>query len=115
MSIEIENVIKILTLVALIDDHFSDEEELVIAKICHNYNLPIKKFDEIYLELQNHSENKFELCERLVDQIKNTELKKDLIKNLSTLISSDHIIHENELLIYKLIAQKWNMFREETN
>ena len=113
MSVEIENAIRILTLVALIDDNFSESEELLITKICHFYNIPIKKFDEIYLELQNSNENRFDMCEKLVDQIKDNRLKEDLIKNLSSLIASDHIIHENELLVYKLIAQKWNMFREE--
>ena len=43
--------------------------------------------------------------------IENKELKEKLFEDIGHLIASDHLLHENEIFVYKQIAQKWDMYQ----
>ena len=101
----------LLVSVALVDSNYSSEEKIIIYKLCDSYDYPQDKLEILIKKISELKKTVFETCEYFIDLIDNQELKEKLIEDLGTLISSDHIVHENEIYVYKLIAKKWGMYQ----
>ena len=106
-----EATLGLLISVALVDNHYSNEEKIIIYKLCDAYNYPQDKLETLINKITDLDKTVFERCEYFIDLIDNQDLKDKLIQDLGSLISSDHIVHENEIYIYKLIAKKWGMYQ----
>ena len=106
-----EAALGLLISVALVDSHYSDEEKIVIYKLCDAYNYPQEKLEELVKKISDLQKSVFDTCNFFIELIDKKELKEKLIKHLGILISSDHIVHENEIFVYKLIAKKWEMYQ----
>lgn len=106
-----EAALGLLLSVALVDNDYSSEEKIIIYKLCDAYNYPQEKLEDLLNKIVNLKKPAFETCNYFIELIKNNDLKVKLIEDLSVLIASDHIVHENEIFIYKLIAKKWNMYQ----
>ena len=108
-----EAAISLLISVALIDNHYSEEEEILILKLASSYNYPSNKIEELKNQILEMDDNKFDICEKFIEQIEEQNLREKLIEDISNLIASDHIRHENEIFVYKQIAQKWGMYQSK--
>jgi len=106
-----EAALCLLISVALVDNHYSSEERIIIYKLCDAYNYPQDKLEKLVKKIQELDLSSFETCEYFLNLIDSKDLKEKLIEDLSALISSDHIVHENEIYVYKLIAKKWGMYQ----
>ena len=101
----------LLVSVALVDNHYSSEEKIIIYKLCDAYDYPQDKLESLINKILMLDKSVFERCEYFINLIDKQDLREKLIEDLSSLISSDHIVHENEIYIYKLIAKKWDMYK----
>tara|TARA_X000000950_G_C13518533_1_gene498638 strand:+ start:268 stop:624 length:357 start_codon:yes stop_codon:yes gene_type:complete len=101
----------LLVSVALVDNHYSNEENIIIYKLCDSYDYPQDKLEALINKILELDKSVFERCEYFINLIDEQDLREKLIEDLSSLISSDHIVHENEIYIYKLIAKKWGMYQ----
>ena len=108
-----EAAISLLISVALIDNYYSEEEEILILKLASSYNYPSNKIEQLKNQILELDENKFDICEKFIEQIEEQKLREKLIEDISNLIASDHILHENEIFVYKQIAQKWGMYQSK--
>jgi uncharacterized tellurite resistance protein B-like protein len=106
-----EAALCLLISVALVDNYYSNEEKIIIYKLCDSYNYPQDKLEKLAKQIQELDLAKFETCEYFLNLIDNKDLREKLIEDLSALISSDHVVHENEIFVYKLIAKKWGMYQ----
>ena len=97
--------ISLLISVALIDNHYSEEEEILILKLASSCNYPTNKIEQLKNQILESDDNKFDICEKFIEQIEEQNLRK-LIEDISNLIASDHILQRNEIFVYKQIAQK---------
>ena len=101
----------LLVSVALVDNHYSSEEKIIIYKLCDAYDYPQDKLESLINKILELDKSVFERCEYFINLIDEQDLREQLIEDLSSLISFDHIVHENEIYIYKLIAKKWGMYQ----
>ena len=106
-----EAAISLLISVALIDNNYSQEEEILILKLAGSYNYPSDKIEQLKNQIMTSNQSKFDICESFMEKIDNQELRERLLEDISNLIASDHILHENEIFVYKQIAQKWGMYQ----
>lgn len=104
-------IINLLILLAYADDNFSEPEEKFILNICNKLDISISDFNEL-IEINAHNENSLvKNCKSAIALIGLNDLRKKTLELLSELAASDHIIHENELLVLQLIAEEWGMYR----
>lgn len=106
-----EAALGLLISVALVDNHYSSEEKIIIYKLCDSYNYPQDKLEKLVKQIQDLDFSVFDTCEYFINLIEDKKLKEKLIEDLGSLISSDHVVHENEIYAYKLIAKKWGMYQ----
>ncbi len=106
-----EAAIGLLMSVAYIDNDYAEEEELLILKLAASYDYPTNEIEKIKSDIINSNYNKFDICEKYIMSIENKELKEKLFEDIGHLIASDHLLHENEIFVYKQIAQKWDMYQ----
>ena len=106
-----EIILKLLLLIAFADKKYMEEEKELINEISKKLNIPNEKVDFIINEIDKSSDYT-QLCRETSNLITDKSDRDKTIKLLSKMISSDKIVHQKELFAYQIIAEEWNMYRE---
>ena len=106
-----ETILKLLLLMAFADKKYMEEEKDLIKDIAQQLNIPNEKVDLIINEIDKSSDYT-KLCRETSNLITDKSDREKTIKLLSEMIASDKIVHQKELFAYQIIAEEWNMYRE---
>ena len=106
-----ETILKLLLLMAFADKKYMEEEKDLIKDIAQRLNIPNEKVDLIINEIDKSSDYT-KLCRETSNLITDKSDREKTIKLLSEMIASDKIVHQKELFAYQIIAEEWNMYRE---
>ena len=109
------NELSLLFAQRLIEIHeVSKSRDIIIAAARHQFKIKIMiDKDESYTE--NEMANQFAMMvyqiARRFDSQGLYSVFMSLFEDIGHLIASDHLLHENEIFVYKQIAQKWDMYQ----
>ena len=104
-------VINLLILLAYADDNYSEPEHKFILGICNELDISEDNLNNLIDQNKNDSDSLVSSCKFALSLITDTGLQNKTIELLSELAATDHIIHENELLVLQLIAENWGMYK----
>ena len=107
-----ELILKLLLLMAFADKKYMEEEKELIFDVSKQLNISNERVDLIINEIDNTNDYT-RLCRETSSLITDKTDKEKTIKLLSKMIASDKIVHQKELFAYQIIAEEWNMFRED--
>ena len=107
-----EIILKLLLLMAFADKKYMDEEKELILDISKELKISDEKIDLIINEIDK-SKDYTKLCREVANLITNKSDRDKTLELLSKMIASDKIVHQKELFAYQIIAEEWNMYREE--
>ena len=110
-----EAVIRILLILANSDGNFHDNEKKFVEKIAEKRGLSNEIYDSIATEVTKSNIDYKELCLDAIDKIESHALRKETLTELTNLAAADFILHEDEMLLLQIIAEKWNMFQESSH
>ena len=107
-----EIILKLLLLMAFADKKYMDEEKELILDISKELKISDEKIDLIINEIDK-SKDYTKHCREAANLITNKSDRDKTLELLSKMIASDKIVHQKELFAYQIIAEEWNMYREE--
>ena len=110
-----EAIIKILIILANADGNYHGNEQAFIKDIVKNRGVSNKIYNEILNETNDSNKSYKDLCMETVDLIKDPILRKEALSELTNLAAADFILHEDEMFLLQIIAEKWNMFQESSH
>ena len=106
-------IVKLLVILAYADGNFSLQERKFVKKVCEKFNLKTNEYSKIKKEVQSLSKSLVKLCIAQLDIIKTKSKRNMTIKMLVELAAADNILHEDEIMIFTLIADEWGMFKKK--
>ncbi|MDB3863430.1 TerB family tellurite resistance protein [Alphaproteobacteria bacterium] len=99
-----------LVIMSLADNRISDEEVDFMKDSCKKIGASQEDLFFVIDEVKNNNTNLDELCIETSSKITDEQKQNLLLTELSKLASSDHILHEDELLFLEIISRKWGKF-----
>ena len=107
-----ELILKLLLLMAFADKVYMAEEKELIIKISNELGISKEKTDEIINEVEK-TEDITKQCRETANKIQDKQDREKTIKLLSEMIATDKIVHQKELFAFQIIAEEWNMFKDQ--
>ena len=107
-----ELILKLLLLMAFADKVYMEEEKELIIKISNELGISKEKTDEIINEVEK-TEDITKQCRETANKIQDKQDREKTIKLLSEMIATDKIVHQKELFAFQIIAEEWNMFKDQ--
>ena len=108
-------ILKLHLCMAFADKILTLEEIKFIDKICLKYKISEKEKIKNIKNIQKSNVNIYKIAKKCISEIADIKSQKECIKSLAILISADYVVYEDELLLYQLIANKWNMNIRKVN
>lgn len=103
-------LLRMLVIMSLADNTISQEEIDYMNETCKKFGATKEDLFFVINEVKNNSKGLDKLCIETSELITNEDKQNILLTELSNLASSDHILHEDELLFLQIIAKKWGKY-----
>lgn len=103
-------LLRMLVIMSLADNNISQEEIDFMNDRCEKFEATKEELYNIINEVKNNQSNLDKLCLETSNLITDEAKQNLLLTELSNLASSDHILHEDELLFLQIIAKKWGKY-----
>ena len=103
-------LLSMLVIMSLADNNISQEEIDFMNDRCDKFGASKQDLYFVIDEVKNNYENLDKLCLETSNLITDENKQNLLLSELSNLESSDHILHEDELLFLQIIAKKWGKY-----
>ena len=108
-----ENIIRLLLILAYADGNYSLQERKFIKTICTKMKITNQEYRQIKSSLPKTKNNMVKECIDELRKIKSKILRNKVLTLLLELASADHILHEDEVMIFTLIADEWGMYKKK--
>ena len=103
-------LLRMLVIMSLADNTISQEEVDFMNSSCKKINATREDLFFVIDEVKNNANDLDKLCIETSSLITDVDKQNLLLSELSNLASSDHILHEDELLFLQIIAKKWGKY-----
>ena len=110
-----EVVLKILIILANADGNYHDNEKIFIGEVANKLGISEETYSEVLEDVMQSKTDYKTQCIETLSLIEDNELRKKTLSQLTNLATADYILHEDEMLLIQIIAEKWNMFQESIN
>lgn len=107
-----KSIIKLLLVLAHADQSFHSNEKVFLNNIIKEKNFPIDEYKQILSEVINSNKTYKSQCLEILSEINGEKDRKYALKLFTQLVAADYILHEDEMLLLQLIADKWGMYKE---
>ena len=97
---------------AFADKVYMAEEKELIIKISNELGISKEKVEDIVNEVEK-TEDITKQCRETANKIQDKQDREKTIKVLSEMIATDKIVHQKELFAFQIIAEEWNMFKDQ--
>tara|TARA_B100001093_G_scaffold463702_1_gene479992 strand:- start:7 stop:357 length:351 start_codon:yes stop_codon:yes gene_type:complete len=104
------SMLKLHLALAFVDNNYSSEEEKFIGKLCDDFSIDMKMRIAATQEISNTKNEIPNICREELKKIKSTSLQEKCLVTLAELCAADHIIYEDELMLFQLIAEEWDRY-----
>lgn len=103
-------LLRMLVIMSLADNTISREEIEFMSSSCEKFDVSKEDLFSVINEVKNNTDDLDKLCIQTSSLITDEKKQNLLLTELSNLASSDHILHEDELLFLQIIAKKWGKY-----
>ena len=103
-------LLRMLVIMSLADNNISQEEIDFMSSACQKFGASNEDLFFVIDEVKKNSADLDKLCIETSNLITDENKQNLLLTELSNLASSDHILHEDELLFLQIIAKKWGKY-----
>ena len=105
-------ILRLLLLMAFADKIYRKEEEEFVKSISKSLNVDEEELKKIENEIDKLSDFTG-ACRETANRIQNKGDRDKTITLLSEMITKDKIVHKAEIFALQLIAEEWNMYRDQ--